>query len=326
MVASQMSKALFKVSTADIRAKHPRLEGSESTYLLRASSTINTFPGFTILYSEGKDEDEKEYKQGLPELVKDEELKLLDLSQEQHSTQPPPNFNEATLVKALEQWGIGRPSTYAPILSTLQEREYVVKNKSFFQPTELGIVVNDLLSQHFPEIVNVEFTARMEEELDEIAQQNRDWVEVIRNFYNPFEKSLKTATQLMTKVILDEPTDETCPRCGKLMLIKLGRYGKFVACSGYPECKYTRSFEFKIGIQCPECGGDLVKRINKKRHFTFYACNLYPECHFFSNLKPLPQHCPKCNGLLATYRVKWAKCIKCGYKEKIEEDMDAGNI
>ncbi len=317
MVASQMSAASFDNTTVDIQAKCP---GSKANYLLRTSSSVLTFPGFTILYTESKDEEEEKKSSSLPQLEKDDELKLLGLFPEQHFTQPPPRFTEATLIKMLEQQGIGRPSTYAPILSTIQERGYVTKANSGFQPTELGVVVNDLLGKYFPDIVDIEFTAHMEEELDEIAQENKDWVHVIQDFYVPFEQSLQNASLLMEKVKLaDEVTEEICPECGKPMVIKTGRYGKFLACSGYPECKYTKSFQIKTGVSCPECGSELVERLTKKKR-VFYGCSNYPDCHFATNFKPLPQPCPKCGGLLTQYRLKWAKCTKCEYKGKLQQD------
>lgn len=316
MAASQMSAALFDNTTVDIEAKCPK-----ARYLLRTSTSVMSFPGFTILYSESKDEaDAEEGKTSpLPRLEKDDELKLLRLLPEQHFTQPPFRFTEATLIKMLEQWGIGRPSTYAPILSTIQERQYVTKARGSFQPTELGLVVNDLLCQHFPNIVDVEFTARMEEELDEIVSKNRDWVDVAQDFYTPFESSLNNASLLMEKVKLaDEMTDEVCPQCGKPLVIKMGRFGKFVACSGYPDCKYTKSFQVKTGASCPECGGELVEKVSKKKR-TFYGCSKYPECRFATNLKPLPQPCPQCGSLLTLYRQEWTKCSKCTYKGKVAD-------
>jgi DNA topoisomerase-1 len=210
----------------------------------------------------------------------------------------------------LEQWGIGRPSTYAPILSTIQEREYVTKAKGIFQPTELGIVVNDLLDQYFNDIIDIKFTARMEEELDDIASDTREWVNVVQDFYAPFEKSLEKAAQLMEKV---------CPECGKPIVIKAGRYGKFLACSGYPECKYTKSYQVKLDVNCPECGSELVEKISKKKRI-FYGCSNYPNCQFATYLKPLPQPCPRCGGLLTLYRRKWAKCTKCEYRGKLQQD------
>ena len=318
MVASQMSAALFNNTTVDIEAKR---SDSRTKYLFRASSSVTSFPGFMILYTAGKDEDEKEDRKGsiLPQLEKGDELELLGLSPEQHFTQPSPRFTEASLIKVLEQNGIGRPSTYATILSTIQEREYVTKMKGSFMPTELGLVVSDLLTKHFSNIVNIEFTAQMEAELDEIANKKREWVHVVQDFYTPFEKSLQNASQLMDKVKLtDELTEETCPKCGKPLAIKTGRYGKFLACSGYPECKYTKSFQIRTGVSCPECGSELVQRLSKKKR-TFYGCSNYPNCQFAINFKPLPQPCPKCGGLLTLYRGKWTKCTKCDYKGKLEE-------
>jgi len=318
MVASQMSAALFDNTTVDIEAK---CLDSKARYLFRASSSVIRFPGFMILYTEGKDEIEKEGQKSslLPGLEKGDELELLDLFPEQHFTQPPPRFTEATLVKMLEQWGIGRPSTYVPILSTIQDRGYVTQAKGSFQPTELGFVVNDLLCQYFPDIVDVEFTAHMEDELDEIANENKDWVHVVQDFYIPFEQRLQNASQLMERVKLaDELTEENCPECGKVLAIKIGRYGKFLACSGYPECKYTKSFQVKTGVNCPQCGSELVERLSKKKRI-FYGCSNYPNCQFATNFRPLPHPCPKCGGLLTLYRAKWVKCSKCEYKGKLPE-------
>jgi len=318
MVASQMSAALFDNTTVDIQARCP---DAKTKYLFRTSSSITTFPGFMILYIEGKDEAEEERKiSPLPFLEKDDELELLGLFPEQRFTQPPSRFTEATLVKTLEQWGIGRPSTYAPILSTIQERGYVTKDKGRFQPTELGFVVNDLLVKHFSNIVDIKFTANMEEELDEIANESRDWAGVVQDFYVPFEKSLQSASLLMEKVKLaDELTGEICPECGQPLVIKLGRYGKFVACSGYPECKYTKPYQVKIGVKCPQCGGELLERMSKKKR-VFYGCSNYPDCQFATNFRPLPQPCPNCGGLLTLYQGKLAKCTKCEYKGKLQQD------
>ena len=315
MVASQMANAIFENTAVDIKAECPKY-----SYLLRASSSVSKFPGFIILYSEGKDEAEEEGKGPLPLLAKGDELKLLGLFPEQHYTQPPSRFTEATLIKMLEQWGIGRPSTYAPTLSTIQEREYVTKDRGSFQPTELGIVVNDLLSQYFADIVDINFTARMEGELDGIVSENKDWVSVIQNFYIPFDKDLQHATQLAEKVQLAvELVEETCPKCGKPLAIKVGRFGKFLACSGYPECKFTKSFQVKIGVNCPQCGSELVERMSKKKRI-FYGCSNYPNCQFATNFRPLPQPCPKCGALLTQYGKKWTKCSKCDYKGKIQQD------
>jgi len=316
MVASQMSAATFDNTAVDIQA---RRSYSKANYLLRASSSVTRFPGFMTLYTEGKDEAEEGKPSSiLPQLEKGDGLELLGLFPEQHFTKPPPRFTEATLIKMLEQWGIGRPSTYAPILSTIQEREYVTKAGGSFQPTELGLVVNDLLNKYFADIVNIEFTAHMEEELDKVANENKNWVGVVQDFYTPFDKSLQNASLLMEKVKLEELTDEICPECGKPLAIKMGRYGKFLACTGYPGCKYTKSFQVKLGVKCPQCGGELVEKRSKKKR-TFYGCSNYPDCRFAINVRPLPQPCPKCGGLLTIYRRNWAKCTKCEYKGKIPE-------
>ena len=313
MVASQMSPALLDTTSVDIEAKDAK------RYLLRATSSIIKFPGFTILYSEGKDDAQEERMVTLPPLVKGEKLQLLALIPDQHFTQPPPRYTEATLVKALEEKGIGRPSTYVPILSTIQERGYVEKADGRFHPLELGLVVSDLLSQHFPDIVDPKFTAQMEDGLDQIARGERQWVPFLQDFYQPFEKSLKMADERMEKVkVVDEPTDETCEQCGRPMVIKLGRYGRFIACSGYPECKNTRPLVVKIGVKCPKCGGDLVQRQTKKRR-TFYGCANYPACDFASSDRPIPQPCPQCGGLMAMRGKKMAKCLKCEFSTSMAE-------
>jgi len=315
MVASQMAAAAFKNTTVDVEAKSP-----ENNYLLRSSCSVNTFPGFITLYSEGKDEAGEEEKGTLPHLVKGEDLKLKDVSHEQRFTQPPSRFTEATLVKALEQWGIGRPSTYAPIISTIQDREYVVKEKGSFQPTELGFLVNDLLNQYFPEIVDVKFTATMENRLDAIANKNTNWVNVVNRFYMPFAADLENASQRIEKIKLaEEKTDEVCPECGQPLVIKMGRYGKFVACSGYPDCKYTKSFQVKLGVKCPQCGGDLIQRRSKKKR-VFYGCSNYPECQFATNRKPLPDPCPQCGKLLTQYGARRTKCTSCDFQGRLPQD------
>jgi len=316
MVASQMAAAVYNNTTIDIEAKC-----HENDYLLRTTSSVNIFPGFITLYSESKDEiDEEEKKDRLPVLKKNEALRLLGIYMEQRFTQPPPRFTEATLVKMLEQWGIGRPSTYAPILCTIQDRDYVTKVRGYFQPTDLGVLVNDLLNEHFGDIVDIQFTAGMENELDDIVKKNRNWASVIQDFYAPFDKDLANAFERVERVKLPvELTDEACPQCGKPLAIKLGRFGKFLACSGYPECKYTRSYQVKTGVKCPECGHELVERMSKKKRI-FYGCSNYPECQFATFYKPLPEPCPKCGGLLTQYRGRFTRCSKCDYKGKLKSE------
>jgi DNA topoisomerase-1 len=316
MVASQMAAALFDNTTVDIEAKDHR------DYLLRTAASVNIFPGFITLYSEGRDEAEEEASRNvLPHLEKGEALKLLGLFPEQRFTQPPPRYTEATLVKTLEQYGIGRPSTYAPTISTIQERDYVTRAKGVFQPTELGVAVNDFLVQYFPDIISIKFTADMENELDDIAGKERVWTSVIQDFYTPFDKDLQKALKTAEKIkVEDEKTGEPCPRCGRPLVVKTGRFGKFVACSGFPECRHTQPYQVKLGIKCPDCGGDLVQRVSKKKK-TFYGCGNYPKCKFITSFRPLPQPCPRCGGLL-TRHGQQARCIKCEYKGKIEEEKD----
>ncbi len=313
MVASQMAAALFDNTTVDIEAKN------HTDYLLRTSASVNTFPGFMTIYSERKDEVEDERKGSLPRLEKGDELELRGVFPEQRFTQPPPRYTEATLIKTLEQWGIGRPSTYAPTISTIQEREYVTRVKGVFQPTELGTAVNDFLIQYFPDIINIRFTAGMENELDDIASNERKWPSVVQDFYTPFDKDLQKAVLTAERVKLeDEKTGDACPKCGKPLVIKTGRFGKFIACSGYPECKYTQSYQIKIGVNCPKCGKEIVRRVSKKKK-VFYGCSGYPDCDFTTYLKPLPQPCPQCGGLLTQYRGRQAKCTRCEYKGKLPQ-------
>ena len=318
MVASQMAAALFDNTTVDIEGK------DHDDYLLRTAASVNTFPGFITLYTEGRDEDEVEGKATLPDLEKGDALKLLGVFPEQRFTQPPPRYTEATLVKTMEQFGIGRPSTYAPTIATIQERDYVTKVKGVFQPTELGLATNDLLVQHFPDIINIKFTADMENELDDIAGNERKWPDVIQDFYVPFEKDYQSAVKTAERVKLaDEPTGDACPKCGKPLIVKTGRFGKFVACSGYPECKFTQSFQVKTGAKCPECGKDVLQRVSKKKR-TFYGCSGYPDCKFITSYKPLAQPCPQC-GKLLTQHGKQAWCAKCDYKGKVEEGKEAAS-
>lgn len=313
MVASQMAAALFDNTTVDIKADN------HAEYLLRTAASVNTFAGFMTLYSESKDEAEEDVKTSLPILKKGDTLELREIYPEQRFTQPPPRYTEATLVKALEQNGIGRPSTYAPIISTIQEREYVIKIGGGFQATELGMAVNDLLIDYFPDIINIAFTADMENKLDGIANNEFNWPDVIQDFYTPFDNDLKRALETAEKIKLeDEKTGDACPKCGRPLVFKTGRFGKFVACSGYPECKYTQSFQVRTGVNCPRCGKEIVQRMSKKRK-VFYGCSGYPDCDFATYLKPLPEPCPQCGGLLTQLRGKQAKCSSCDYKGKIPE-------
>jgi DNA topoisomerase-1 len=311
MVASQMAAASQETTTVEVATS-----GSPSghRYLLRASATTVTFPGFLAVYAAAKD-DEEEGKKPLPPLAPGDPLRLLGLFPEQHFTQPPPRYSEASLVRTLEEKGIGRPSTYAPILSTIQERGYVKQVERRLQPTELGILVNDLLVEYFPEIVDVGFTAQMEEDLDEVARGEKEWLPLLREFYGPFHATVERAANLMKKVKPpEEVTDELCELCGRHMVIRHGRFGRFLACTGFPACRHTRSIVVKTGVACPRCEGELVQRRGKKGR-PFYGCSRYPQCDFALPNRPLPHPCPVCGGLLAAYGARQAKCIQCGHRQ-----------
>jgi DNA topoisomerase-1 len=337
-LASQMSRAIYNTISVDIVADGKlQITDSELTsisgdqlsaisrkpdYLLRAAGSSIRFRGFLIVYEEARDEDEApDESEGkiFPPLSKGEILDLLRLLPEQHFTKPPPRYSEATLVRTLEEYGIGRPSTYAPIISIIQIRGYVERDGSRLVPTEIGFIVNDILAKHFPNVINVDFTARMEEDLDLIASGEREWVPVLREFYGPFEEAVKEAERTMEKVdISPERTGLTCEKCGHPMVVKFGRYGKFIACSNYPECRNTKSYQIKVGVACPECGGDLVeKRTRRKR--TFYGCSNYPECEFATWNRPLSQPCPNCGGLLTAAGTDRAKCVMCEEVVEMEE-------
>ena len=317
MVASQMSAALYDTTNVEIRASNTgnKPEG----YLLKASSSVVKLPGFMVVYSESRDEDERsESLISLPKLRAGDRLLYLGTSSEQCFTQPRPRYTEATLIKALEQKGIGRPSTYAPILSTIQERDYVNKVEGKFRPTELGLTVTKILTAHFPEIVDPGFTAQMEEQLDEIAQGKHEWIAALQQFYPPFQEMLDKAWTNLEKVNMTQASEETCPKCGRSMVIKVGRFGKFLACSGYPDCKTTMPYLVKIGISCPQCGGELVRRISKKKR-VFYGCSKFPKCQFTVNRKPIAKPCPDCGSLLIQYGRDWAKCVACQRKVRLSE-------
>jgi len=299
-IACQMSQAILDSTIIDISAKD---------YIFRATGQILKFDGFLKVYPIKFAETE------LPPLKKEEILELIKLIPSQHFTQPKPRYTEATLIKALEENGIGRPSTYAPILSTIQERNYIEKNaERRFQPTEIGVVVNDLLVSHFPKNVDIKFTAEMEEDLDKIAEGRRKWAEVLQEFYKPFEENLKQKYQEVSKKeFTEKPTEKICPKCGAPLLIRLGKFGKFYACSKFPKCKYTESLEEKtLGIKCPKCkNGKIVEKRTKKGKI-FYGCSNWPKCDFALWDKPTGKKCPKCGALLVETK---RKQIKCSNKE-----------
>lgn len=310
-IASQMAPAVLDTVRADLENEGVRF---------RATGSKLKFPGFMKVYVEGSDDQQKEDEIDLPELKEGEVVKKESLAPEQHFTQPPPRYTEARLVRTLEELGIGRPSTYAPTLDTIQRRGYVMLEDRKFVPTELGEIVLDLIVEFFPEILNVEFTARMENELDEIEEGKENWVEVIDEFYRDFEKRLKIAEKEMKEVeIRDEPAGITCEKCGHEMVYKMGRYGKFLACSNFPDCRNTKPILKKIGVRCPKCEkGEIVERKSKKRR-TFYGCDRYPECDFLSWDKPTNRKCPKCGEMLVEKKTKkkgtTVKCMSCDYEE-----------
>ena len=294
-----MANCLQSTTQADITA---------GEYLFKASGYTVTFDGFTVLYEEGKDE-ETEQGGALPVLTQDMRLKKKELAGNQHFTQPPPRYTEASLIKALEENGIGRPSTYAG---------------KALHPTELGEVTTQLMRERFPKIVNVKFTAQVEKDLDSVQSGETDWVQTLHNFYSDFEKTLKKAKEDMEGVkiqLKEDETDVICEKCGRNMVIKMGRYGKFLACPGYPECKNVKKLVVENGAECPKCGGKVVVKKTKKGR-VFYGCSEYPNCDFVSWDEPTMEKCPRCGKTLLRKKGKTPKlyCVTpdCGY-EKLEE-------
>lgn len=282
MVASQMSDALIDQTTVDVVAGP-----ASSFYTLRATGSQVKFEGWLKIYGVSQlDEEEEVGKQVLPHLDEGQSLALLQLLKKQHFTESPSRFSEASLIKKLEELGIGRPSTYAPILSTIQERLYVERVERRFIPTSLGMAVTDFLIKYFPDVFDYAFTAQMEDQLDEISRGERNWRETIGQFFTPFEKKLEGTIETAQRVkIKVEVTDQICPECGKPLVVRTGRFGKFLACSGFPECKYTQSLEEKVSIPCSDCGGQLVMK-KTRRGKSFYGCQNWPTCKFASWTKP----------------------------------------
>ena len=306
-VASQMEAAVYDTFQVEVTGK-----SNDHEYLLRASHSAVKFAGFLLVYEEAKSEDEEEEDVKIPdEVAEGQRQELVRLIPEQHFTQPPPRYSEATLVKALEEEGVGRPSTYAPTISTIQQRGYVVREDKRLAPTEIGMQVNDLMVKYFSDIVDYKFTARMEEDLDMIANGQAEWTEVIHEFYHPFAEDLKKA-QAEMPVTKSEPEKigRSCPEDGGELVIRYGRYGKFISCSNFPTCRYTEPWLEKIGVTCPKDGGDLVEKKTRKGR-TFYGCANYPNCDFTSWKRPLRQPCPKCGGLLVYSNKREAQCTNC---------------
>ncbi len=320
-VSSQMAAAVYDTTTVEVLAGPAEASKEDRPYLFRASGSTLRFPGFLAVYADIPDEDtplDGDIGRVFPELVEGELLDLIKLLPEQHFTQPPPRYTEASLVKALEEYGIGRPSTYAPILNTIQQRGYVERDGKRLVPTETGIVVNDLLVGHFSQVIDVGFTAKMEEDLDRIAAGEREWVPVLREFYGPFKAEVERAYQEIPAIELgDEEVGRDCPQCGGKLIVRWGRFGKFIGCSNFPECRYTEPWLEKIGVACPECGGEIVERKTRKGRI-FYGCMNYPTCQWTSWKRPLPTPCPVCGGMLVLQNKQWAKCLNCGEQIGLE--------
>ena len=310
-IASQMADCIHKTTQADITA---------NGYVFKASGYKVDFDGFTVLYTESKDEAQEKETQ-LPPLETGTNCKVKDIAQNQHFTQPPARFTEASLIKAMEEYGIGRPSTYAATISTITSREYVKRESKTLIPTELGEALAQLMKERFPKIVNVKFTAQMEQDLDTVESGDVEWVKLLDQFYTDFDKTLKKAKTDMAGVkiqLKEDETDIVCEKCGKKMVVKVGRYGKFIACPGYPECKNVKKYVEEAGTTCPKCGGNVIIKHTKKGK-VFYGCSNYPNCDFVSWYEPVNEKCPQCGEILYKKKGKKATvfCQKegCGYKK-----------
>ena len=313
-VASQMASAIFDTVAVDVNV---------AGYIFKANGSSVKFPGFMKIYVESK-ENKEDDDGALPVLEKGEELKLAKLEESQHFTEPPARYTEASLIKAMEEEGIGRPSTYAPTITTILSRNYISRKGKALHPTELGTVITDLMVEYFKDIVDIEFTANMEEKLDAVEEGTIDWVKVVSDFYGPFAETLKNAEEAIGKIkIEDEVSDVPCEKCGRMMVYKMGRFGKFLACPGFPECRNAKPIIKEAGVNCPKCGGKLLVK-KSKRGKTYYGCENNPTCEFMTWDTPLPQECPKCGGVLLENKFRGKKRVycadeKCGYEENKEK-------
>ncbi len=310
-VASQMAAAVMDTVSADL------MNGS---VVFRATGSKVKFQGFMKVYVEGSDDAKEEKENFLPNLEEGDAVTSGSIDPKQHFTQPPPRYTEARLVKTLEELGIGRPSTYAPTLDTIQKRGYVALDNKRFVPTELGTIVHELMAEFFADIIDVEFTVKMERDLDSVEEGVKEWVAVIDEFYKTFETHLEKAEKEMEQVeIKDEPAGEDCEQCGHQMVFKMGRYGKFMACSNFPDCRNTKAIVKEIGVKCPKCSeGNIIERKSKKKRI-FYGCDRFPECDFLSWDKPIERPCPKCSQMLVEKKLKKGvqiQCTNCDYKEQ----------
>ncbi|EUJ36395.1 DNA topoisomerase I [Listeria weihenstephanensis FSL R9-0317] len=314
-IASQMAPAVLDTMRVDL---------DNNGVMFRANGSKIKFAGFMKVYVESNDDNKEEKENILPDLKKGDKVESQSLEQRQHFTQPPPRFTEARLVKTLEEVGIGRPSTYSPTLDTIQRRNYVSLDNKRFIPTELGEIVHELIRDYFPEILDVKFTANMEAELDEVEHGDMQWVQVIDQFYQGFEKNVERADKEMEKIeIKDEPAGIDCDLCGAPMVFKMGKYGKFLACSRFPDCRNTKPIVKEIGVTCPKCNeGQVIERKSKKKRI-FYGCDRYPACDYVSWDKPIARPCPKCNEkALVEKKLKKGvqiQCTNCDYKEQPQQ-------
>lgn len=322
-VASQMSPAVYDTVSANIWVGEKEVALKKRPYLFRASGSTLRFKGFLALYEETRPGDKPDdgTNNVPPDLAKDEQIDLLKLLPEQHFTQPPPRYSEATLVKTLEENGIGRPSTYASIISTIQNRGYVDKIDKRLAPTETGILVNDLLVQYFPDVLSVDFTEKIEGELDEIAE-GKPWVPVLAAFYGNFAERLEIADEELPKLDLKREPEfvgRDCPNCENPLVYREGRYGRFIGCSTFPKCRYTEQILNKVGVDCPNCkDGEIIER-KTRRGRTFYGCTNYPECDWKSWNKPIKEPCTNCGGLVVELKKELTECTACGEKKEQEE-------
>ena len=313
-IACQMADAVYETQQIEI--------ASDAGATLRASGERVKFPGFTVVYEEGSDEaQEDEVRAPLLEVREGEKAQVLSTEATQHFTQPPARYTEASLVRALEEKGIGRPSTYAPTISTILARGYVSREKRQLFPTELGVMITDMMKEYFSDIVDVAFTAGMEEQLDAVEEGSVDWHKVLEDFYGPFEKTLQNAEKNIEKVeIRDEVSDVPCEKCGAMMVYKMGRFGRFLACPNFPECRFTKAIQVEIDAPCPKCGGTLLEKTSRKGR-RFYGCVRYPECDFVSWDMPVREKCPKCGGYMVLRRVKgerWFVCANEACRERVQ--------
>ena len=328
MLASQMEDARSEATTLGIDAV---CKGAGITYNFRASGSVLKFAGFRSVYLEGRDDtNDSDDKNSLPLLSEGDLLDCSNLEANQHFTEPPPRFTEATLIKVMEDKGIGRPSTYAPTISTLVDRMYVERERNRLTPTKLGITVTDLLTEYFTNIMDLDFTAKMEEELDDVSRGEREWIPMLGEFYGPFQQALGDADEKMPKIRMDEETDEVCDcagsdkcehgeLCGNPMVIKTGRFGRFMACTGFPECRKTKPILKTVGVSCPkpDCGGEIVERRARGRGRPFFGCSNYPNCDLILNQRPLMTPCPECNGLMVQKNRTTVSCTVCTWQEAV---------